>query len=153
MHPDRFRDERGIALILTVLLALMVAGMAVGIILMMGNANLIAKFQANEAMMEMAADAGLEKGRDTLNGTPGIVPLGAGFVTLENNVQVRDANGAVIPGFTRSLYAGENGDTTGQFGNFASVISVIRNNRGAVVVRRVQLKQDPFSRFARFFNT
>jgi hypothetical protein len=153
MHPDRFRDERGIALILTVLLALMVAGMAVGIILMMGNANLIAKFQANEAMMEMAADAGLEKGRDTLNGTPGIVPLGAGFVTLESNVQVRDANGAVIPGFTRSLYAGENGDTTGQFGNFASVISVIRNNRGAVVVRRVQLKQDPFSRFARFFNT
>ncbi|HEY7027634.1 MAG TPA: hypothetical protein VH438_08520 [Gemmatimonadales bacterium] len=153
MYPDRLRDERGIALILTVLLALMVAGMAVGIILMMGNANLIAKFQANEAMMEMAADAGLEKGRDTLNGTPGIVPLGAGFVTLENNVQVRDANGAVIPGFTRSLYAGENGDTTGQFGNFASVISVIRNNRGAVVVRRVQLKQDPFSRFARFFNT
>ena len=104
---DRMRDERGVALILTVLLALMVAGMAVGIILMMGNANLIAKFQANEAMMEMAADAGLEKGRDTLNGTPGIVPVGLGFVTLENNVQVRDASGAVIPGFTRSLYAGE----------------------------------------------
>lgn len=150
---DRMRDERGVALILTVLLALMVAGMAVGIILMMGNANLIAKFQANEAMMEMAADAGLEKGRDTLNGTPAIVPVGLGFVTLENNVQVRDASGAVIPGFTRSLYAGENGDTTGQFGSFASIIAVIRNARGAVVVRRMQLKQDPFSRFARFFNT
>ena len=49
MYPDRLRDERGIALILTVLLALMVAGMAVGIILMMGNANLIAKFQAKMA--------------------------------------------------------------------------------------------------------
>jgi len=147
------RNERGIALLLTVLLALMVAGMAVGMILMMSNANLISRFHSSEAIMTMAADAGLEKGRDTLNGTPNIVPAGSGFDTLELNATVRDANGAVIPGFTRSTYVGENGDTTGQFGNFASIISEVRTPRGAVVVRRMQLRQDPFSRFARFFNT
>ncbi len=153
MYPQSVRNERGIALLMAVMLALLTAGMAVGIILMMSNANLIAKFHSTEAMMEMAADAGLERGRDMLNGTPGLVPVGLGYATLESNVAVTDASGAVIPGFTRSLYAGENGDTTGQFGNFASVIAVIRNARGAVVVRRAQLKQDPFSRFARFFNT
>jgi hypothetical protein len=153
MLTARRSDERGVALILTLFLALVVAGMAVGVILMASNSNLIAKFHSSEAMMAAAADAGLEQGRDTLNGTPGIVPVGLGFVTLETNAPVRDANGVIIPGFTRSLYAGENGDTTGQFGSFASVISVISNVRGAVVVRRIQLKQDSFSRFARFFNT
>ncbi|MEP7325448.1 MAG: hypothetical protein ABI836_05815 [Gemmatimonadota bacterium] len=153
MLTGRTSDERGVALILTLFLSIVVAGMAVGVILMASNSNLISKFHANEAMMAAAADGGLEKGRDTLNGTPTIVPVGLGFVTLELNAVVRDANGVVIPGFTRSLYAGENGDTTGQFGNFASVIAVISNTRGAVVVRRIQLKQDSFSRFARFFNT
>lgn len=153
MLTGRKSDERGVALILTLFLSIVVAGMAVGVILMASNSNLISKFHANETMMAAAADAGLEKGRDTLNGTPTIVPVGLGFVTLEANAVVRDANGVVIPGFTRSLYAGENGDTTGQFGNFASVIAVISNTRGAVVVRRIQLKQDSFSRFARFFNT
>ncbi len=57
----RLRNERGIALLLTVLLALMVAGMAVGMILMMSNANLISRFHSSEAIMTMAADAGLER--------------------------------------------------------------------------------------------
>ncbi len=149
----RLRNERGIALLLTVLLSLMVAGMAVGMILMMSNANLISRFHSSEAMMTMAADAGLERGRDILNGTPGIVPAGQGFDTLELGATVLDAYGAAIPGFTRSTFVGENGDTTGQFGNFASIITEVRTARGAVVVRRMQLKQDPFSRFARFFNT
>ncbi len=153
MLTARKSDERGVALILTLFLALVVAGMAIGVILMASNSNLIAKFHSTEAMMAAAADAGLEQGRDTLNGTPTLIPVGQGFDTLELNAPVRDANNVVIPGFTRSLYAGENGDTTGQFGVFASVISVISNVRGAVVVRRMQLKQDSFSRFARFFNT
>ena len=154
MSTGRRSDERGVALILTLFLSIVVAGMAVGVILMASNSNLIAKFHSTEAMMAAAADAGLEQGRDTLNGTPSIIPAGGiGFATLEANAVVRDANGVIIPGFTRSLYAGANGDVTGQFGNFASVISVISNTRGAVVVRRMQLKQDSFSRFARFFNT
>lgn len=153
MVTVRRSDERGVALIMTLFLSLVVAGMAVGVILMASNSNLIAKFHSTEAMMAAAADAGLEQGRDTLNGSPNIIPVGQGFDTLELNAPVRDANGVIIPGFTRSLFAGPNGDTTGQFGEFASVIAVISNARGAVVVRRVQLKQDSFSRFARFFNT
>jgi hypothetical protein len=153
MRHSTLGNERGVALLLTILLSMMVAAMAIGIILMTSNANLISRFHSTEAMMEMAADAGLEWGRDRLNGNPALVPAGQSHDTLEFNVPVRDASGAIIPGFTRSTYVGENGDTTGQFGNFASVITEIRTARGAVVVRRMQLRQDPFSRFARFFNT
>jgi hypothetical protein len=53
----RKSDERGVALILTLFLALVVAGMAVGVILMASNSNLIAKFHSTEAMMAAAASA------------------------------------------------------------------------------------------------
>jgi hypothetical protein len=136
---------------MSLLLALMVATLAVGAIMMTGNGTLLAKFHANEVMMQAAADAGLEQARDTLNGTPAIIPA-AGFVTLELNKTVKDAAGRVIPGFTRSTYAGKSGNVTGQYGVFASVITVISNPRGAVVVRRGELAQESFAKFARFDN-
>ena len=142
-------NERGVALIMTLMLAMIVASLAIGIIMMMGNTNLITKFHAKEAMMEGAADAGLEWARDTLNAASIVLPIN-GFVTLQSGATVVDASGAVIPGFTRSVYAGRSGNTTGQYGVFASVISVIRDARGAVVVRRVQLSQDSFAKYAEF---
>ncbi len=142
-------NERGVALIMTLMLAMIVASLAIGIIMMMGNTNLITKFHAKEAMMEGAADAGLEWARDTLNATAIVLPLN-GFVTLQSAATVVDASGTVIPGFTRSVYVGRSGNSTGQFGVFASVISVIRDARGAVVVRRVQLSQDSFAKYAEF---
>ena len=100
--------------------------------------------------MRAAADAGLEWARDTINGTPGILPL-AGNQVLQNAQPVRDASGAVIPGYSRSVFVGRSGSTTGQFGVFASVISRIDDNAGrAVVVRRSELAQESFSQFARF---
>ncbi|MBA3346426.1 MAG: hypothetical protein H0T44_14210 [Gemmatimonadales bacterium] len=140
------------ALILTLLLAMMVAGIAVGMILMTGNGTLISKFHATEVVMEAAADGGIEQARDTLNGTLGIVPPTGGFDTLELNAPVRDASGNLVPGFTRSVYAGRSGNISGQFGSYASVISVIQNPRGAVVVRRGELAQESFAKFARFDN-
>lgn len=145
-------NERGVALIMTLMLAMIVASLAIGIIMMMGNTNLITKFHAKEAMMEGAADAGLEWGRDQLNANAVVLPL-TGYVTLASAATVTDASGAVIPGFTRSVYAGRSGNTTGQFGVYASIISEIRDARGAVVVRRVQLSQDSFAKYAEFTDT
>ncbi len=145
-------NERGVALIMTLMLAMIVASLAIGIIMMMGNTNLITKFHAKEAMMEGAADAGLEWGRNQLNANAVVLPL-TGYVTLASGATVTDASGTVIPGFTRSVYAGRSGNTTGQFGVYASVISEIRDARGAVVVRRVQLSQDSFAKYAEFTDT
>lgn len=141
-------DERGFALLMALLLALAVTAMAIGAILMSSNANLISRFHAKEMEMQSAADAGLETARDTING--GLTLPNTGYVTLASNATVRDATGAVIPGFTRSVYVGKTGSTTGQFGVFASALSVISDTRGAVVVRRAELAQESFAKFARF---
>jgi hypothetical protein len=144
--------ERGAALIFTLVLAFLVTGIAIGMLLMTGNGTIVSRFHTTEAVMEAAADAGIEQGRDTLNGSPGIIPAVGGLDTLEFNAPVRDANGLVIPGFTRSVYAGRSGNISGQYGTFASIVSVIQNPRGAVVVRRGELAQESFAKFARFDN-
>src|SRR3954465_4548924 len=108
------------ALFMALLMLVVLARLAVGAIMLSGNASLLGKYHAKDAEMRAAADAGLEWARDTLNGTAGILPA-AGFVILQFQQPVRDALGSVIPGFTRSVFAGRSGTTTGQFGVFASV--------------------------------
>jgi hypothetical protein len=153
MRTPLIRNERGVALIVALLLLVVLATLSVGAIMLSGNASLLGKYHAKDAEMRAAADAGLEWARDTLNGTPGMLPL-AGFRILQFEQPVRDAGGTVIPGFTRSVFAGRSGTTTGQFGVFASVISRIDDNAGrAVVVRRAELAQESFSQFARFDDT
>jgi hypothetical protein len=150
MRIRAIRDERGVALFLTLLLMVVVSSLAIGAIMLSGHAGLIGRFHAKEAEMRASADAGLEWGRDTINGTPSIVPV-AGFATLQDTEPVRDASGAIIPGYSRSIFAGRSGGTTGQFGVYASVISRIDDNAGrAVVVRRAELSQQSFAQFARF---
>jgi hypothetical protein len=141
-------DQRGFALLMALLLALAVTAMAIGAILMSSNATMISRYHAKELEMQAAADMGLEMARDTLNG--GMALPDTGFDTLYLNAAVRDASGAVVPGFTRSVYVGKTGSTTGQFGVYASVLSVISDTRGAVVVRRAELAQESFAKFARF---
>ncbi|MFN0143577.1 MAG: hypothetical protein ACKVP6_09085 [Mycobacterium sp.] len=149
MSRPLINDERGIALVMTMLLAFAVAAMAVGAIMLSSNATLTSRFFAKEVEMEAAADMGLEQARDSLNGSGILLPQ-TGFDTLSLNAPVLDAAGSVIPGFTRSVYAGRTGTTTGQFGVFASVLSVIQDARGAVVIRRAELNQESFAKFARF---
>ncbi len=153
MKTQGIRNQRGMALFMALLLLVVLATLAVGAIMLSGNASLLGKYHAKDAEMRASADAGLEWARDTLNGTLGILPP-AGFVILQFQVPVRDAGGTVIPGFTRSVFAGRSGTTTGQFGVYASVISRIDDNAGrAVVVRRAELAQESFSQFARFDDT
>jgi hypothetical protein len=153
MRTQAIRNERGVALFVALMLLTVLATLSVGAIMLSGNASLLGKYHAKDAEMRASADAGLEWARDTINGTPGMLP-GINFVILQSLRPVRDAGGAVIPGFTRSVFAGRSGTTTGQFGVYASVISRIDDNAGrAVVVRRAELAQESFAQFARFDDT
>src|SRR4026207_523422 len=150
MRTQAIGNERGLALFLVLLLMMVVASLATGAIMLSGNASLIGRFHAKETEMRASADAGLEGARDTINGTPALVPV-VGFNTLQSAQPVRDALGATITGYTRSVFVGRSGGTTGQFGVYASVISRIDDNAGrAVVVRRAELSQQSFAQFARF---
>lgn len=150
MHETQGRDmgRGGYALMMVLLLVLAVGILAGGAVSIVGNAGLINAYEARRTEMEALADAGLEVARARLNATAGLYPE-TGYTTLENGVTVKDAAGVVIPGMRRYTYAGPVGQTTGQYGVFGSIISVVQmgNTR---VVRRGDIAQESFARFAYF---
>lgn len=146
-------NRKGIALLLTLLLALLVVSLAIGVLLMMSSTTLVTRYHISEAAMSNAAAGGLEEARDILNGTPNMLAGVAGHDTLDFNQPVLDAAGVPIPGLTRSTYAGLTGRATGQAGLYATVLSVVRNTVGTTVVRRADLRQESFAQYSRFFNT
>jgi len=152
----RAGSRRGAALVLALLLTFAVAGMALGAVLLSSGAQLTTRFSARETAMQAAANGGLELVRDSLNrGTfDTLLPM-SGYTVLESNVPIVDAYGATLPGVYRSTYVGRTGGrtggsaTSGQYGsNFASGLSVIRDQRGAVAARRLLMTQDSWSKFA-----
>ena len=145
----RRTDQRGIALVMVMLLTVAVAALAAGAIFLTSSSNLISKGQEREEEMRNAADAGIELGRSALNGGSITMPA-TGYSSLFLNQNVTDANGNVISGVTRSVYYGPTSSTTGQYGVFGSIVSVITDRSGAVVVRRGELNQESFAKFAYF---
>jgi hypothetical protein len=145
-------DERGMALVLVMLLTVAVAALAAGAIFLASSANLISKGSEREQDMRNAADAGIELGRSALNGTPTLFP-DSNYATFQSNQQVLDANGNPIPNVTRSIYFGPTGSSTGEYGVFGSVLSVITDRTGAVLVRRGELAQESFAKYAYYSNS
>lgn len=152
------RNERGVALLLVLLISVAVAALAMGGIVLTSTGSLTSKFHYRELALQSSADGGIELGRDSLNRNSLLLP-DTGYVTIQSNGTVLDASGAVIPGFTRSVYAGRTGGrtggaaTSGQYGsNYASALSVIQDSRGAVAVRRMLLSEESWARFAYAMN-
>jgi hypothetical protein len=135
------------ALVLVMLITVAVAALAAGAIFLTSSSYLISKGHEREEDMRNAADAGIELGRSALNGNPALFP-DSGYYTYQSNQTVKDASGNPIPGLTQSIYFGPTGSATGQYGIFGSVVSMISDRSGAVVVRRGELSQESFARFA-----
>ncbi|MGQ0703301.1 MAG: hypothetical protein ACT4PM_09250, partial [Gemmatimonadales bacterium] len=143
------RNERGIALVTVLLLAFALSALSLGAAMMASNSTLVRRYNERLAIVNDAALAGLEEGRSRLNGTPSLWP-DSNYVTLENGVAVYDANGTVIPGITRWTWAGPSGNSTGQYGIFGSIISQVVDNTNIRVVRRLEVNQESFAKYAYF---
>ncbi len=144
-------DRRGIALLTTLLVAFAVSAIALAAVMMTLNAKLVTKNGERAAVVDAAALAGLEEARSRINGQRSLYPS-SGYVTLESNAPVRDAGNAVIPKVTRSTYIGPTGVSTGQYGVVGSIITVAQDSFGNKVVRRLEINQESFSKFAYFTN-
>lgn len=150
MKPlDSIRNRRGIALITVILLSLALSALALGAAMISMNAGLIRRYGERVSVAEDGALAGLEEARSALNGTAGTYP-DSGYVQLENGVAVRNASGAVIPGLTRTTWAGPSGVSSGQFGVFGSIISLVTDNTNIRVLRRLEINQESFAKYAYF---
>ncbi|MDB4949810.1 MAG: hypothetical protein JWM27_2459 [Gemmatimonadetes bacterium] len=147
---DRRGDE-GFALMLVLFILLAVGLVAMGSAMLIGSSQMMGGYEKQQALLESAADAGLEETRARINGDPTIYP-DSGYRTLESAVQVRDASGAVIPGVTRTTYAGPTGVATGQYGVFGSIVVVSQDASRHRVIRRGDIAQESFAKFAYFTN-
>jgi len=147
--PRLSSNERGIALITVLLLALALAAMTFGAAMVSMNGRLIRTYGERLTVAEDGSLAGLEEGRSRLNGDKTLYPA-TGYTTLETGVAVRDAAGAVIPNLTRWTYAGPSGVSSGQYGVFGSIISVVQDNMNIRTVRRLEVNQESFAKYAYF---
>lgn len=143
----RVGERRGFALMTVILLTLAMAAIAASGIYLAGNTGLIATSVDREREFKYGAEAAMAIGKSRLNTDPLVLP-DTGFITVMSNQQITGADGKVLPGVTVNLYIGPTGSTTGQFGRFASVVAEARDLTGARFVRRLELTQESFARFA-----
>lgn len=151
MRGQRMIDnERGIALVVVLLVVVAVAAIIAGSALLSSSTSLIARHEARLGVLETAADAGLEEARSTINGNKALYPDTGGINTLEAGVAVYAADGSPIPNVQRWSYVGPSGVTTGQYGVFGSIVTVTQDVQGDRVVRRSEVSQESFAKYAYF---
>ena len=141
--------ERGIALMVVLLLSVAIAALALAATMITSNASLITRHSQRLDLLKSVADAGLEEARARINGQPSLYPESL-YTVLENGVQVTSAGGQTIPNVQRWTYAGPTGVTSGQYGVFGSIVSVAQDPYGNRVVRRGEVVQESFAKYAYF---
>ena len=149
--PRGLRGRRGVALVLTLMLTFAMGALAMGAIYLNSNGQLVGKMAEREKELRYAADAALQVGKSRLNNDPFAMP-DSGYTQLVANGVVLGASGQAIAGVTYNLWAGPTGSTTGQFGRFGSVVAEAKGPRGARFIRRLELQQESFARYAYWTN-
>lgn len=147
IEQRRRTDRRGSALFLVLVMVGAMGALALSAIVLTGNASLVGSSYDKEAELRYAAEAGLSIGKARLNFDPAALP-DTGYETLLKNYQIKAVDNQPIAGVTVSVYAGPTGSTSGQFGRFASIVAEARDNRGTGFIRRLELVQESFAKFA-----
>lgn len=147
--PTRLKSRRGIALAVVLMIFMAVGAIASGAAFLGLNTSLISKYHGRLSVLESVADAGLEQARSALNGNKALYP-DSGYIVYENAATVTDANGTAIPGISRTTYIGPTGITTGQYGVFGSIVTVVTDVAGNRIVRRLEVMQESFAKFSYF---
>ncbi len=146
---NRTSNRRGFALITTMLVVVVVALIATGAAVIGSMHTVSNRYYDRQSLLDDVATEGLEYMRARINADNSLYPPD-GYNTVENGVEVTDASGDTIPGVRRWSYVGPTGSTSGQYGVFGSVVVVVRDGGGGVVVRRSQVFQESFAKFAYF---
>jgi hypothetical protein len=145
-------DRRGSALILALVMTVSLAGLATSAVYLAGNATMLATSFDRERDFKYASEAALAIGKSRLNTDPLAVP-DTGYTQILSNANITGADGQPIPNLTVNMYVGPTSSNTGQFGKFVSVVTEARDTRGARFVRRLELAQESFAKYAYWSNS
>jgi hypothetical protein len=140
-------NRRGSALFLVLVMVGALGALALSAIVLTGNATLVGQSYDKEADLRYAAEAGLAIGKARLNFDPAALP-DTGYVTVLDKYTINAADAKPVNGVAVTVYVGPSGSTSGQFGRFASLVAEARDSRGVGFVRRLELTQESFAKFA-----
>lgn len=147
----RGQRRRGSALFMTIMLTMVLAALAMTAIYSASNAGLLSNSFDREREFKYAAEAAIGIGKSRLNNDALALP-DTGYAILMADAPLTGADGEPLPGVTVNLYVGQTGSTSGQFGRFASVVAEAKDERGARFVRRLELAQESFAKYAYWSN-
>jgi hypothetical protein len=148
----RLQNRSGFALGVALMFALAIGALATSAIFLSSDATLMAKAVDRQSEMKYAAEAALQIGKSRLNYDPSALP-DSGETEIMTNQPVYAADGTTLPNVTVNVWIGPTGSTTGQFGRFASVVAQAQDNRGSGFVRRLELDQESFAKYAYWTNS
>ena len=155
-HGPARRPRRGVALVFVLVFVIAMAALAMSSIFMASNANLLAKSYDRERDLKFAAEAALAIGKSRVNADPTILTMrsaGQLDTAILLNQTLTGANGIALAGIKVSVYVGPTGSTSGQFGRFSSIVAEARDQRGNGFIRRLELTQESFAKFAYWSNS
>ncbi|MDB4892452.1 MAG: hypothetical protein JWL61_4307 [Gemmatimonadetes bacterium] len=155
-HASSKRPRRGIALVFVLIFVIAMAALAMSSIFMASNANLLAKSYDRERDLKFAAEAALSIGKSRVNADPSILTMrtvGQVDTAIMTGLTLTGANGQPLTGIKVNVYVGPTGSTSGQFGRFSSIVAEARDQRGNGFIRRLELTQESFAKFAYWSNS
>ena len=131
------------------------AALAMSSIFMASNANLLAKSYDRERDLKFAAEAALAIGKSRVNADPTILTMRTGQLdtAILLGWTLTGADGLPLSGIKVNVYVGPTGSTSGQFGRFSSIVAEARDQRGNGFIRRLELTQESFAKFAYWSNS
>jgi hypothetical protein len=145
------RPRRGIALVFVLIFVIAMAALS-----MSSNANLLAKSYDRERDLKFAAEAALAIGKSRVNADPLILQMrrvGQLDTIILSQQVLTGADGNPLSGIKVNVYVGPTGSTSGQFGRFSSIVAEARDQRGNGFIRRLELTQESFAKFAYWSNS
>lgn len=146
--------RRGIALVFVLVFVIAMAALAMSSIFMASNSSLLAKSYDKERDLKFAAEAALAIGKSRVNADPSILVLGPNQLdtTIMSQQAIIGADNKPIPDIKVSVYVGPTGSMSGQAGRFSSIVAEARDSRGNGFIRRLELTQESFAKFAYWSN-
>src|ERR1700735_889749 len=146
-------DRVGSALILVLIMTAGLAALAMSAIFMASSSGLMTQYYDRERNYRYAAEQALQIGMSELAKDTAIHLADTGYIQLMTNASLTDANGVALPNAIVNLYVGMTGNTTGEFGQFASLVAEVNDQNGNTkYVRRLELMAQNFARYAMFTN-
>ena len=145
-------NRRGFALGLALVFTIAIGALATSAIILSSNATMMAKAVDRQRDVKYAAEAALQIAKSRITKNAALVP-DSGVSQIMTGQKIYAADGRAVPGITVNAWVGPSGSTTGQFGNFVSIVAQAVGPRGAGFVRRLEMSQESFAKYAYWSNS